>query len=50
MKRCLFKIRPVPYVIFRILIDMEIKSTMNNESQNNLDFERFMKNIGFNQR
>jgi len=29
---------------------MEIKSAKDNVSQNDLDFERFMKNIGFNQR
>ncbi len=48
--RCLFKIRLVSYVVFRVLHDMAMKATMYSDSQNTLDFEKFMKYIGFFQR
>jgi len=38
------------YVIFRVLQYMKIKEMISNESQSNLDFEKFMKHVGFFQR
>ncbi|MBA4453407.1 MAG: hypothetical protein H2B05_00490 [Nitrosopumilaceae archaeon] len=50
LRRCLFKIRLVCYVSYRQIESMEIKAIAFSDSQNNLDFEKFIKNVGFYQR
>ncbi len=49
-KRCLFKIRLVSYVIFRVIHYMEMTMTMARESGKNPEFEKLMKNLAFYQR
>ncbi|MFZ8938356.1 MAG: hypothetical protein ACO2Y5_08920 [Nitrosopumilaceae archaeon] len=50
LRRCLFKTHLVCYVYYRQIDSMEMKTIAFSESQNNQDFEKFIKNVGFYQR